>query len=597
MGSREACEECKLKCLLVHRRKKDPSPLITTFHKILFGVYEYSKYLCLPPKISQIIPVLVAGQEHVLEDTNGQRWQVTLGTKDGQLAFGKGWDKFFAYHGLKEGYILAFHYIMESHFVVQIIDNTGFEKFRFPVANGRKRKRSKIDENGNAVGECQNLSNSAFSGGISESEARIHGQPMSKDKPSSLESENGTYQHVASADSYIEKLFLINRDAGHKYEEKRSPLLDFINFEMQLKVDPDGSKDKRTSPNTSAECNAVAGNLGENLVSAKVVNGKPPAKMAAPTFSNYNNVHLKRENTEECKAVAGNLDENPVSAKVVSGKPPAKMAAPTFSNKKNVHLKRENTEKCKAAAGNLGENPVSAKEASGEPPAKVAAPIFSNNNNVHLKRENVVNDHLSDHSSVIPIENRARLHSDYRTRSSTTSSKRVKIEEAAGSKEHSSEILKSPKEELIEFGKSSSYVFMSSENYLKFKDRSNQISGWDEKNNEVRKVVKTEPVDSLNDERLNASALSFSVTVGSSEHLELPTSVTLWACTVKKVVNLKGPDERVWPILFHQKFGIKAFTSGWKNFFMSYRLRIGDECAVVLENEAETIFKIDFNRN
>lgn len=77
----------------------------------------------------------------------------------------------------------------------------------------------------------------------------------------------------------------------------------------------------------------------------------------------------------------------------------------------------------------------------------------------------------------------------------------------------------------------------------------------------------------------------------------MPRSVTLWACTEKKVVYLKGPDKRVWPVLYHHKFGIKAFTSGWKNFFMSYRLRIGDECALVLEKEAEPIFRIDVNRN
>lgn len=76
---------------------------------------------------------------------------------------------------------------------------------------------------------------------------------------------------------------------------------------------------------------------------------------------------------------------------------------------------------------------------------------------------------------------------------------------------------------------------------------------------------------------------------------ELPTSVTLWAYVEKKVVNLKGPDKRVWPVLYHHKFGIKALTSGWKNFFTSYKLQIGDECAFILENEAETIFRIDVN--
>lgn len=429
----------------------------------------------MPQKISQTIPVLVAGQDHVLEDTNGQRWQVTLGTKDGNLAFAKGWDKFFADHGLREGYILAFHYIMKSHFVVQITDSTGFEKVRFPVANGKKRKRSKIDENGNAVGECQNLSNSAFSGGISGSEARIHSQPMSKDKPSNLESENGTYQHVASADSDIEKLFLINRDAGYKYKEDRSPLLDFINFEMQLRGDPDGSKDKRTRPNTSAECSAVAGILDKNPVSAKVASGEPPAKVAAPTFSNpcsaklaaptfsnphsakvaaptfsnphpakvaaptfsnNSNVHLKRENAEE--VFNDHRGDLPSVLPIENRAQLHSEYAPTFSNNNNVHLKRENAEE--AVNDHRGDHPSMLHIKTQAQLHSKYAPTCSNNNNVHLKRENaedIVNDHRGDHPSILPIEKRALLHSEYRI-SSSTLTKSIKIEQAAGSKKHSS---------------------------------------------------------------------------------------------------------------------------------------------------------------
>ncbi|XP_074326501.1 uncharacterized protein LOC141664443 isoform X2 [Apium graveolens] len=93
-----------------------------------------------------------------IEDSNNQVWKVILSTKDGELAFGKGWDKFFAGHGLREGYTLAFHY-MVSHFVVQTIDKTGIEKLVFPIVNGYKRKRSEFDDNCNTVGECQKVSN------------------------------------------------------------------------------------------------------------------------------------------------------------------------------------------------------------------------------------------------------------------------------------------------------------------------------------------------------------------------------------------------------------------------------------------------------
>ncbi|XP_074330563.1 uncharacterized protein LOC141667832 [Apium graveolens] len=467
MGDREACDECKEKCSLFHGNKSDPSPLITSFTKILFGNYDISKDLFLPRKITQAIPVLVAGDNCTLQDTNCQQWEVTLGTKDGRLAFREGWNKFYEDHGLKVGYVLAFHYIINSHFVVQIFNNTGFEKLNFPIANGKKRKRSEIDGNCNAVAECQNLSNhstkkhNAALSGTSDSEARTHSQPMSKDKPLSLENENGKYQLVASVTCDADPLYMINRDGISRQEEDRTPLLNFLNSEMQFGVEPDGISGKR-SPHayTLTDSDAVAGNVNDKPVSAKIVSEEPPAEVAASTLSNNNNTSSERENVEE-------------------------------------------------------------------------------------------------------------LNNDYCGGSSTVSSKRV-IEAAARNRKHSRE-------------------------HQNSNNRSGQTIGGLARNNKVRSVVKNEPADLSNDDRLDASAFFFLAIVGSHELLELPTSVALWA-SEKKVVLLRGPDGRVWPVLYHNKHGIKVLTSGWRNFFISCMLQIGDECAFILEDEAEAKFRIHVNR-
>nr|XP_017245387.1 PREDICTED: uncharacterized protein LOC108217046 [Daucus carota subsp. sativus] len=50
----------------------------------------------------------------------------------------------------------------------------------------------------------------------------------------------------------------------------------------------------------------------------------------------------------------------------------------------------------------------------------------------------------------------------------------------------------------------------------------------------------------------------------SKSATEAATSVTLWAYAEKKVVNLEGPDQKVWPVLYHNKLGIKALTGGWE---------------------------------
>ncbi|KAL1829350.1 hypothetical protein ACET3Z_007762 [Daucus carota] len=396
MGDKElACGECKHKDSLIHGKKAAP---VTTFNKILFGGYDISKDLCLPQKISQAIPNLVPGDKYILQDTNGQQWEVTLGIKDKiHWAFREGWNKFYEDHGLKTGYILAFHYTMDAPFVVEIFDRTGFEKINFPVATGKKRKTSENDGNCNAiVGECQNLSNHssknqgvAFSG-TSDSEARTQSQPMSKDKSLSLENGNGEYQLAASANCDIEPHCMIDRYDGSKYEQDRTTVLNLANSEMQFGVELDGSTDKGTYPsNAATESDAIA------------------------------------------------------------------------------------------------------------------------------------------------------------ERNSTKISKRT-----------------------------------------------NQISGGEERENEVRKVTKTELVNSSDGDSLDASAFSFTAIVRSPEVLEVAAAVILWA-DEKKVVNLQGPNQKVWPVLYHNKLGIKALTSGWENFCMSNGLRIGDECAFKLVDEEKTIFRID----
>lgn len=74
---------------------------------------------------------------------------------------------------------------------------------------------------------------------------------------------------------------------------------------------------------------------------------------------------------------------------------------------------------------------------------------------------------------------------------------------------------------------------------------------------------------------------------------ELPASVEFCESIKKKVVNLQGPNEVVWPVLYHNELGTKALTSGWEHFYRSCRLRKGDKCAFILEDEEETTFRVD----
>ncbi|KAL6528091.1 hypothetical protein OROHE_015041 [Orobanche hederae] len=166
------------------------------------------------------------------------------------------------------------------------------------------------------------------------------------------------------------------------------------------------------------------------------------------------------------------------------------------------------------------ENPVYTKVASVELPTKVSSYTFSNNNNVHLKRENVekiANDHHGDHHSVLK-------HQTNTSAECTLDAGILDENPVAG------EIVKTPKAELTEFGKLPSSEFTSSE----ISKRSCQMFRRDENKNVVPQVVKTEPVDSLNDERLDASSLST-----SQEAHPLYTNPASGVCEAQEMLRVK----------------------------------------------------------
>lgn len=75
--------------------------------------------------------------------------------------------------------------------------------------------------------------------------------------------------------------------------EKEVPLYNILNLELQFIVYHHGGSDRRPHPsNTSAQSDAIAGNINKNIVSAKIVSREPPAEVAAPTLST--NITSKR---------------------------------------------------------------------------------------------------------------------------------------------------------------------------------------------------------------------------------------------------------------------------------------------------------------
>lgn len=96
-----------------------------------------------------------------------------------------------------------------------------------------------------------------------------------------------------------------------------------------------------------------------------------------------------------------------------------------------------------------------------------------------------------------------------------------------------------------------------------------------------------------------SSSIGFSpivVTFSSQSWLELPTELLLTFDGIKKsdrmVIFLLDPDDRVWPVLYHQKSGYRCLGSGWKDFAVANNLQHGDACMFEVVNKPDATLRV-----
>ncbi|XP_058189177.1 uncharacterized protein LOC131306764 isoform X2 [Rhododendron vialii] len=229
-----ACAECDRNCLLIHGKNKDPSPVVQSFFKIMIGD-NFSKVLFLPPKIGRTMPNL-ASKETQLEDASGQRWTVTLSWREESLAFHQGWASFSREHGLEVGDLLVFHYILGSHFVVQIYGKNGCERLHFSAENGSRKKRRKNTPSAAKDGKYHSTDRNTMNE-QDQVASVLSGSNMEIVTDNALITANGSPRKMLNE----VQLCMIGMEARHRHEDHRNSLYDLSNFEMQRTSDVDGT--------------------------------------------------------------------------------------------------------------------------------------------------------------------------------------------------------------------------------------------------------------------------------------------------------------------------------------------------------------------
>lgn len=64
----------------------------------------------------------------------------------------------------------------------------------------------------------------------------------------------------------------------------------------------------------------------------------------------------------------------------------------------------------------------------------------------------------------------------------------------------------------------------------------------------------------------------------------------------KKVVFLRDPSKRLWPILYHEMPNVQVLTSGWEAFCCANRIKSGDECLFHVKDDLEREYNVSIRK-
>ncbi|XP_023887917.1 uncharacterized protein LOC112000043 isoform X2 [Quercus suber] len=566
-GKVEACVECTRKCLLIHKKKKNSSPVVTSFFKVMIGD-QFSKVLFLPPKFAATISALV-NQKTFLEDSSGRQWKVTISIVDGSLAFQRGWSSFSLDHGLEIGDFLVFNY-MGSHFVVNIYNKTGCEKLLFPEnSSPKKRARTNCNSTAKPSQWHTNDEDSMNKQGSSTSAVSMSGAEISQSQCTMEVPENpSNHEHIiqrpkptSTAEYCEETYYMIDRDVGDRQDD-RSSMLDLSKFEMKNinsvadVTKKSAAKDVRSStsqmfltetclfdkdPVTSGTVSKV-GNIDASEIERSHFFEKLEKKPSLPdkSFCNDNTSgHLFTTS-------AVMLDKNKerisdilnTKCQIAGESESLTLKNQVFMSSKE-HALLNDIDSCRSAAQKF----IAMSESFGVP------------NN--FDRRNCQTGELIKNLKKEAVE----ITTDLRSH-----------KERGGQEIYGKES-KVIKEELIQHA--DTIV------------RDNDIG---------LRMVKAEPVDSIGISSLNTASTSSLVATENNSFLELSTCLPYSSKgrvrMDRKVVYLRDSDMKLWPVLYHERPNLKLLASGWESFSEANKIQTGDECVFSLESEGIYVVQI-----
>ncbi|KAI5329615.1 hypothetical protein L3X38_029012 [Prunus dulcis] len=597
MDGKVACVECTQKCLLDHGNKKKASPDVASFFKVMIGD-RFSKLLFLPPKFAPTVSALV-NKKAVLEDSLGLQWEVIISRINGSLSLKQGWNAFSLDHDLKIGEFLIFSYITSSHFIVKIYDKSGCEKLNFPKAINQKKRTRDNRKYTFKAGPSHTIDRSSMNkrdsrtsvvhGSDADIGQHLHemndtGKDLIVTENASARDNSNERSKLNPKEAYIEEMIcMFDRDVGDKQEEDRTYIFDLSDFEMLKKNSGTGGSNEVTAMDET--CTDHDDSLLRLRNGAGPVDKNPVAKGAVTTAipmdetcSDHDDSLLRLINE------AGSVDKSPVAKEAVTA------AIPSDASKfDGSRINNSSETKVQNTASPSHEGLCICKTSGHLFPKAALKPeeneIISNISNRAINKCLTADGSESLSGNDVVISGKEHDLID-----DSCQSANKKISEISESFDKTMKAIKIESVELTSDPCSQKII-------PQINGESVQVVNpvWSEISNMIRTendsavpVVKSEPVDPVITWPISSS---FSC---QELPMRLPIRMTYRGRpqTDRRVVYLRDPVMRLWPVLYIERNYFKTLASGWEAFSKANNIQPGDECVIGIENGVEGICSV-----
>ncbi|XP_073008067.1 B3 domain-containing protein Os02g0598200-like isoform X1 [Typha latifolia] len=645
----------KRKCLKIDGKEGiscSPCSTSLSFFKIMLG--NFRDVMFIPPKFAHNLDGLV-DQNVYLEDLDGTCSKVKVSMIDGSLAFQQGWCDFVLAHSIITGELLIFQQISSSLFSVRIFGISACERVYFgekDTGDIRRKKREKVDlvskslhqpkgseSSENVEGACYLLGedpgkNSTdmkgnppfFLPDVEIVETKLVVKVMEEDSntPRRLGYNDGD---CASLETVVErfseeKFHMVDNNCMMEQESEQVSPQDFPE-EHELHEDSE-NKDKMISIQHL-----------DFLDSERVITKCCPDDKDGHMMDG--NSHGRPQTATEAECTEFEIIDKPKSDLAIFTCPLEKGDLPVIGHhevpkRSDTNLMQMQAKRKKANFKNhdieMLDGKINASDILDErqnliEPEKMSHMLFVPEKGTHdIVNENVVDEPEASKMSPAGCCSDKKAENAFFNRSATipdqTSLRCEKIAEEPCIKQIL-DCCKDEKGTILELRSKEDTPSVGS-----IRSAQQDIAGIDIKQGDTCEsgivpnvyreedekkssptldaktfgVVKTEVLD-FDDYPLPKSInFSFSLSSTAKSWLELPKSLpTRLKRHERKVIILKDPSMRLWPVLYHESFKFIGFTSGWRAFARANNLQQGDQCELYqVPKESEQVFLVQISK-